>query len=209
MTSKTISHELTEDLGGETWVKPAQRKAPEPTKLPEPDAIMMTAVPKQLHQAWVEYMMRGYKNNEKMFKRTLDAFMKPYNITIYMYVVMFIVGILFFALAAILGLRGDQPLLAIGFGGLSVVSFVTFFIRQPVQALEENLEFICWLGVAFNTYWTRLMYISDIKTVQVDIKEATDDYSIMVERLISKHAQLRAKRTGKELVQAEMQPSGK
>ena len=52
---------------------------------------------------------------------------------------------------------------AIAFGGLSVGSFLLFFIRQPLQALEENLEFITWLGVAFNTYWTRLMYLTRSK----------------------------------------------
>jgi hypothetical protein len=207
MKSEKHMQELSEDLVGEVPIKPGQESRSEQPKLPKPDKEMMDTVPAELQEAWIKYMISGYENNQKMFKRTLDAFMKPYNITILMYVVMFIVGILFFAMAIYLGFIGDQQLMAIGFGGLSVVSFVTFFIRQPVQALEENLEFICWLGVAFNTYWTRLMYISNKDTVQDEIKAATDDYSDMLERLIDKHAKLRARRAGKEITETESPPS--
>lgn len=195
MTTEKHPRNPSSDLGGEPPVKPGQPNERKSLNLPRIDAETVTAVPAELRQAWVEYMINGFKNNEKMFEQTLNAFMKPYNITIYMYVVMFIVGILFFVMAAVLGFLGNQPLLAIGFGGLSVISFVTFFIRQPVQALEENLEFISWLGVAFNTYWTRLMYISNKENVQDELKAATDDFSRMVERLIGKHANLRNKRS--------------
>lgn len=92
--------------------------------------------PSELREAWINYMKNGFENNQVMFKRTLKAFMKPYNITVWMYVIIFIVGILFFSVAAYLGLTGRQPVVAVSFGGLSVVSFVMFFIRQPVQALE-------------------------------------------------------------------------
>lgn len=166
-----------------------------PLALPKIDEEMVAKVPDELRQAWSKYMINGFKNNEKMFQSTLNAFMKPYNITILLYVVIFVIGILFFIVAVVLGFRGDQSVLAVGFGGLSIISFITFFIRQPVQALEENLEFISWLGVAFNTYWTRLMYISNKDNVQDEIKTATDDFSSMVERLIDKHAKLRGERS--------------
>jgi ABC-type multidrug transport system fused ATPase/permease subunit len=166
-----------------------------PLALPKIDEEMVAKVPDELRQAWSKYMINGFKNNEKMFQSTLNAFMKPYNITILLYVVIFVIGILFFIVAVVLGFRGDQSVLAVGFGGLSIISFITFFIRQPVQALEENLEFISWLGVAFNTYWTRLMYISNKDNVQDEIKTVTDDFSSMVERLIDKHAKLRGERS--------------
>jgi ABC-type multidrug transport system fused ATPase/permease subunit len=166
-----------------------------PLALPKIDEEMVAKVPDELRQAWSKYMINGFKNNEKMFQSTLNAFMKPYNITILLYVVIFVIGILFFIVAVVLGFRGDQSVLAVGFGGLSIISFITFFIRQPVQALEENLEFISWLGVAFNSYWTRLMYISNKDNVQDEIKTVTDDFSSMVERLIDKHAKLRGERS--------------
>ena len=85
-------------------------------------------------------------------------------------------------------------MVAIAFAGLSVTAFLAFFVRQPLQSLEENLEFITWLGVAFNTYWTRLMYVTDPGTVQVELKAAEDDFRGSVERLIAQHADLRGKR---------------
>jgi hypothetical protein len=109
----------------------------------------------------------------------------------------------FFVVAVYLGLSDPQSAVAMVFGGLSVASFLAFFIRQPVQALEENLEFITWLGVAFNTYWTRLMYMQDQDTIQADLQAATADYSNTVERLINRHAELRGKRAGGDLAAAQ------
>jgi hypothetical protein len=187
------------ELGGVPLVLPGQNsQEPAPSKLPPISQVVGQGnpVPQELREAWNQYMAGGFKRNELMFKRTLDAFMKPYNITIGMYIVIFVVGVLLFLVAAYLGIRGGQSLVAVAFGGLSVASFIIFFIRQPVQALEENLEFISWLGVAFNTYWTRLMYMKNIDTIQTDLKSATDDYSQMVEELINKHAELRGNRPG-------------
>jgi ABC-type multidrug transport system fused ATPase/permease subunit len=192
---------LNETISNEGSLRPAAPPRKLAPRLPPPDEEMLSNIPAELRQAWVDYMSRGFENNQVMFKRTLEAFMKPYQITVGMYVMIFLVGILFFAVAAYLGLTGNQPAVAISFGGLSVISFVLFFIRQPVQALEENLEFISWLGVAFNTYWTRLMYISNKETVQQDLKAATDDFSILIERIIDKRTKLRAKRPGVNLVE--------
>jgi hypothetical protein len=116
-----------------------------------------------------------------------------------MYVAIFTVGILLFVFAAVYGFLGDSPLLAVGFAGLSVATFIFFFMRRLVQALEENLEFISWLGVAFNTYWTRLMYMSDKEEVQDERKGAADDFVTSVEKLIKEHARLRNKRPGDQL----------
>lgn len=199
MTLEDRIKETNNELGGVPIVLPRQQsQGLEPAKLPSISQVVGQGnpVPQDLREAWNDYMMDGFKHNKLMFKRTLDAFMKPYNITIVMYLVIFVIGVLLFLVAAYLGIRGGQSLAAVAFGGLSVASFILFFIRQPIQALEENLEFISWLGVAFNTYWTRLMYMNNINTIQADLKSATDDYSAMVEELINKHAELRGNRPG-------------
>jgi hypothetical protein len=179
-------------LGGEKPVLPGEKRP----KLPLPSLPSIPDVPPELRKAWTEYMVHGFRNNEEMFKRTLKAFMKPYHLTVWMYGALFAVGIALFVLAAIMGLREGKSVVAIVFAGLGVGAFLAFFIRQPVQALEENLEFITWLGVAFNTYWTRVMYMMDMKTIQADLKAADEDYRTSVERLITKHAELRGKRPG-------------
>lgn len=141
-------------------------------------------------------MVEGFKQNDQMFKQTLAAFMKPYRLTVWLYASLYIIGIGLFLAAVVIGLQKGDSVVAIAFAGLSVTAFLGFFVRQPLQALEENLEFITWLGVAFNTYWTRLMFMTDPKTVQTELKAAEDDFRASVDKLIAKHAELRGKRPG-------------
>lgn len=155
-----------------------------------------SAVPPALQEAWTNYMINGFRQNEKMFESTLQGFMKPYRLTIWFYGLLFLVGIGLFVAAAIIGLNGGSSVVAIAFGGLSVAAFLSFFVQRPMQSLEENLEFITWLGVAFNTYWTRLMYMADPATVDADLKRADDDFRASVKDLIAEHAKLREKRPG-------------
>ena len=139
-------------------------------------------------------MVKGFEQNERMFHKTLRAFLKPYWLTVALYATLFTVGIGLFVVAAVIGLRNGDSVVAIAFAGLSVTTFLGFFVRQPLHALEENLEFITWLGVAFNTYWTRLMYMTDLETVQAELKAAENDFRISIEKLIAEHAKLRGKR---------------
>lgn len=168
----------------------------DPARLPIPTGSNGTNVPAQINQAWIEYMVNGFKNNEEMFRRTLDGFLRPYHLTIWMYAILFAIGVGLFVVAAIIGLRDSTSVVAIAFAGMGSAAFLAFFIRQPTQALEENLEFITWLGVAFNTYWTKLMYMQDPKTVQQELKAADADYQKSIESIITKHAELRKQRPG-------------
>jgi hypothetical protein len=172
---------------------PGFLKLPVPT-LPPP--IDGQPVPQQLQDAWTRYMVNGFAQNEEMFRRTLEAFMRPYHLTVWLYGLLFAVGIGLFLVGAVIGLRNGNSVVAIAFAGLSVANFLAFFVRQPLHALEENLQFITWLGVSFNTYWTRLMYMADPQTVQAELKAADDDFRASVERLIARHSELRVKRPG-------------
>ena len=179
---------------GEPLVMPgASESAKLPIPLPSEWAGRAT-LPEELKAAWTQHMVNGFKQNEHMFSRTLEAFMKPYRLTVWLYATLFGVGIGLFVLAAVIGLRNGDSIVAVAFAGLSVASFLAFFVRQPLHALEENLECITWLGVAFNTYWTRLMYMTDPQTVQAELEAAEDDFRASVEQLITHHAGLRGKR---------------
>lgn len=170
---------------------------PETGKLPLPRVPATfddQGVPKELRDAWVQHMVSGFKQNQQMFESTLAAFMKPYRLTVLFYSAMFLVGIGLFLTSAIIGLTKGSNVVALGFGGLSVGALLTFFIKQPLRALEENLECITWLGVAFNTYWCRLMYATDAERIQSDLKGAEDDFRVSVEKLINTHNELRNKR---------------
>lgn len=199
MTPSDSHNDPAPVMGGKRLTKPGETpESPGKPKLPLPGGggFGSSKAPEEVRRAWVEYMVHGFKNNELMFKRTLEAFMKPYHLTVWIYGALFVVGIALVVVAVVMGLRDGSSPTAIVFAGLGTGSFLLFFIRQPVHALEENLEFITWLGVAFNTYWTRLMYVLDSQTVQQEIKAADDDYSQTVERLIARHAELRGKRPG-------------
>jgi len=162
-------------------------------QLPEPTG---QSVPMELREAWTQYMVNGFRQNERMFQETLAAFMKPYRLTACLYATLFVIGTGLFVVAAVIGLRNGDSVVAVAFAGLGGATFLAFFVRQPLHALEENLEFITWLGVAFNTYWTRLMYMTDPKTVQTELKAAEDDFRTSIEQLITRHAELRGKRPG-------------
>jgi hypothetical protein len=194
-TSRKDKKATSPYVNGEIPILPVTKLPP--IRLPEEGNAAI--IPSEIQKAWIDYMVLGFKNNEEMFRRTLEAFMKPYRLTLWMYGILFAVGIMLFVVAAIIGLKDGKSVVAIVFAGLGAGTFLAFFIRQPVQALEENLEFITWLGVAFNTYWTRLMYMMDTKTIQNDLKAADDDYCTSIERLITKHAELRGKRPGGDM----------
>lgn len=177
----------------ERLVLPADSKLPLPQV---PATFGSVNVPEELSRAWTQYMITGFKQNQQMFESTLAAFMKPYRLTVFFYAVMFVVGIGLFVAAAIIGLTKGDRVVALSFAGLSVGTLLTFFVRQPLRALEENLECITWLGVAFNTYWTRLMYAADKERVQADLKSAEEDFRASLEKLITTHSELRNKRPG-------------
>lgn len=139
-----------------------------------------------LYEAWRSHMITGFKQNNHMFKSILNAFMRPYNMTVAMYVVMFLVGIGGFAAAIVMAAQTQFPLAAL-FGGMSVVSLLTFFLSRPLRSLEKNLLFITWLGVIYNTYWTRLMYTTNPKTVQQDMMSIAKSTIAQIDDLVGKH----------------------
>ena len=120
--------------------------------------------------------------------------MRPYYTTVWMYRILFGVGILSFLVAAGMSAWTNDSRFGLIFGGLSIAAFLSYFISRPLQALEENLQFITWLGIVYNTYWTRLACMIDQSTVQKDLQEAIQDATSEIEKIIDKHAELRGKR---------------
>jgi hypothetical protein len=146
----------------------------------------------EVYKAWKQHIINGFQQNNEMFKKVLDAFMRPYWLTVNMYRILFAVGIAGFVVAVILGVfRG--PEFALVFGGLSVTAFLAFFISQPLRALERNIHFITWLGVIYNTYWTRLMYANDKDRIQDDLDSIARTAVDEINQLIDKHANLAGK----------------
>ncbi len=120
--------------------------------------------------------------------------MKPYYTTVWMYRILFTVGVLSFVVAAVLSASTRNAVFGLIFGGLSVATFLSYFIGRPLQALEQNLKLITWLGIIYNTYWTRLVYAMEQSTVQQDLKAMTEEAIGQLKELIEKHDELSKQR---------------
>ena len=92
--------------------------------------------------------------------------------------------------------KSGKEIATLAFAGLGTVTFVAIFIRYPLRALEENLQFITWLGLIYNTYWTQLLYMQDPDNVQEELAAATQSAIADLERLIDKNATLAQRRPG-------------
>ena len=161
-------------------------------------------VDKEIYEAWKEHMIEGYRHNSEMFSKVLDAFMRPYWITVRMYQLLFVIGILGFILAVVFSAwKGLE--LGLLFGGLTVATFLTFFVSQPLRSLEQNIQFITWLGVIYNTYWTRLMYANDITKIQEDLDKITETAVNQLHQLLDTHSEVSGKRPG---LQNDQPPEG-
>jgi hypothetical protein len=122
--------------------------------------------------------------------------MQPYHTTLLMYRILFGIGIFAFIAGVALSVWSGQALFGLVFGGLGIIAFLTYFVGRPLQALEENLNLITWLGIIYNTYWTRLMYSVDQRDVHKDLQDATQDAINQIDRLLDKHTLLSGKRPG-------------
>lgn len=147
-----------------------------------------------LKAAWLQHVRQGLESNNVMFKRILQGFMIPYYLTVLLYLVLFIVGVGLFVVAAQRSADSETQLAAFFFGGLGVLTFLAFFVSRPLRALEENLQFITWLGIVYNSYWTRLLYMQDRATVQDDLEKATQETIQEIRGMITMNAKLARRR---------------
>jgi hypothetical protein len=103
-------------------------------------------------------------------------------------------GVASFLVAVALSAFTDKEGFTLIFGGLSALSLLAFFFNRPLQALEENLQFITWLGLIYNSYWTRLLYLNSQPDAQQQLQDATDDAIKRIKELIASHSKRSALR---------------
>lgn len=148
----------------------------------------------ELYEAWVEHIKTGYQNNDQVFQQILDAFMRSHHSTLIMNWILFAVGIGFFVTSVVLALFQNSPGPAVLFGGLSIGAFLTYFLTRPTQAIEENLQYVTWLGIIYNSYWTRLAWSFDEESAQTELDDATEDAIRQINDLVDRHATSTGKR---------------
>jgi hypothetical protein len=148
----------------------------------------------ELYAAWKKHIEHGFANNQTMFQQLLTGFMNPYWTTVWMYRILFGLGVASFVVAAGLSAFANKEGYTLIFGGLSALSLLAYFFNRPLQALEENLQFITWLGLIYNSYWTRLLYLNSQPDVQKGLQESTDDAIARIKELMAAHAKRSRKR---------------
>ncbi len=95
---------------------------PLPVPPADPSGRSLAESDAELYDAWRKHIERGFENNNRMFDRTLNAFMYPYWVTVGMYIVLFVVGISAFFVAARLSFEGGKELYTVLFGGIGAVT---------------------------------------------------------------------------------------
>lgn len=178
----------------------AQPGAPAAAPLPAPGPAgkSLQETDPELYKAWSEHIAAGYRNNQTMFDRVLSAYMLPYYTTIVLYVILFIVGIGAFIAALWSAYNGQAWGVTATFAGLSVVTLLSFFVRNPLKSLEQNLIFITWLGLIYNTYWSRLTNTFDSTTVHQELDDATNKTIASIKELLAAHRDYSKDRPGLE-----------
>jgi hypothetical protein len=146
----------------------------------------------ELYAAWRKQIQRGLENSNTICSQILSTFMKPYHSVIWMYRILFALGILAFITAAILVyLLQDTPFKALFmaalFVGLGSFSLLSWFLSRPLQSLEKNLHLNTCLGIIYNTYSTHLAS-TDPETLHDGVRCATNNAIREIERLIDNEA---------------------
>jgi hypothetical protein len=145
----------------------------------------------ELYYAYVENVKAGYESNKRVFDRVLRAFMTSHYSTMVMYWILFAVGVGAVLAAILTGLTQSQPQLAAAaaFVGVGAAAFVAYFISRSTQSVEENLVYIAWLGVIYNSYWTHLAWATKPETAQAELDKATASALEELQKLLDRHAE--------------------
>lgn len=187
LTSAEVAHPTKEEpMSTSESNDPRFAHAFSPAPAPE-ELIKLKEQHPDLYQAYVEHIKEGYKNNGRIFDDVRRAFMRSHNSTVVMYWLLFAVGVATVVTGIVLAAQGNALAGAV-FLGVGVAAFVTYFISRSTQSIEENLLYITWLGVIYNSYWTHLAWATQRDTAQAELDKATTDALQQLEKLVNRHA---------------------
>jgi hypothetical protein len=154
-------------------------------RLPRPrhgDPIRTTAQLRDLAAAVLE-------DDVQTLARTTAYLRRSYRAVFVAYLAMLVFGLAAVIAAFVKGLQATtvgEALAAVGLSGLTVGVFAAFFIQRPSAALERNAIFMPWVSIVLTTFWTRLLYLDDLETLDLKLgkaaKEASDELSAIALR---------------------------
>ena len=157
----------------------------ESLRLPRPrhgDAIHTTQELRDLAAAILQ-------DDIETLARTTAYLRRSFRVVFLGYVAMMVFGVAAIVAAFIKGLTAStlgEAITAVGLAGLTVGIFVAFFVQRPSAALERNAIFMPWVSIVLTSFWTRLLYMNDEKTIDAQlakaVKEASDELSAIAQR---------------------------
>jgi hypothetical protein len=141
-----------------------------------------------LYHAYVEHVKDGYRNNGRIFDDVRRAFMRSHYSTVVMYWILFAVGVGAVVTGIVMAAVQREVVMGAVFLGLGVAAFIGYFITRSTLSVEENLIYITWLGVIYNSYWTHLAWATERGTAQEELDKATRDALRELQKLVNRHA---------------------
>ena len=126
---------------------------------------------------------------------------RSYRVVFAGYVAMLLFGLAAVIAAFIRGLTATttaQSVATAALASMTVGIFVAFFVQRPSAALERNAIFMPWVSVVLTTFWTRLLYLNDEKTLDAQLAKAAKDASDELSAIAMRYAVI----DGKELAVA-------
>jgi hypothetical protein len=102
---------------------------------------------------------------------------------------------------------GSEAAAAGVLGGASVGLLVGALVLKPTESMERNAIFVPWMLLTLNTYWTRLVYMSDPKTIDKLLDDAGKDAAEQFKAIADAHAAA-LKTENERLVTLAAPPSG-
>jgi hypothetical protein len=133
------------------------------------------------------------RNDVQTLARTTAYLRRSYRVVFVAYVAMLVFGLGAVVAAFVKGLTATsmpQAAAALGLAGLTVGIFVAFFVQRPSAALERNAIFMPWVSVVLTTYWTRVLYLDDPKTLDEKLGKAAKEASEELSAIAARYAQI-------------------
>jgi hypothetical protein len=151
---------------------------------PVSEAAPLSADP-EAQAMWRKHLADGFAENAVMFHSLVQDFTRAYGSIQWMVRILVGVGVASFLLAAGLALFSDRTTAVVSFAALSAVALISFYFSRPQRILEQNLQFLTWLGVIFNTYWAQLLHLDVQPDPQKALQEATDEAIRRIKELMA------------------------
>jgi hypothetical protein len=129
------------------------------------------------------------RDDVQTLARTTAYLRRSYRVVFVAYVAMLVFGLAAVSAAFVKGMTATttpEALASIALAGLTVGIFVAFFVQRPSAALERNAIFMPWVSIVLTTFWTRMLYLDDPKTLDdrlgKAVKEASEEMSAIAAR---------------------------